>query len=333
MEHLVRFDSHSQLSEFVQDHGWPTLVESDLVRTQVDAHFQLVDGNGTAKARCSLWWKATPRYPNERVGLIGHYAAGNERSARTLLDTVLEELKRRGCTLAIGPMDGNTWEKYRFVTEIGDEPPFLLEPQNPPQWPQHFIAQGFHAFTRYHSSICEDLTDPDGFVAKFEQRLQRRGSIRIRRFDLNNAEADLQAIHAISLECFQRNFLHSPIPAQAFLQQSRKLLPFVDPRFFLLAEDEGCLAAYVFCVPNLLQKNNGHAPDTLVLKTLAASARSRHVGLGSLLLARVHAAAAEHRYRRVIHALIHDENNSTRTSQRNKSRPFRAYTLYARRFA
>ncbi len=35
----------------------------------------------------------------------------------SLLEIVSRELGTRGCTLAVGPMDQNTWRDYRFVTE------------------------------------------------------------------------------------------------------------------------------------------------------------------------------------------------------------------------
>ena len=39
-------------------------------------------------------------------------------------------------------MDGDTWHSYRFVTEPGTEPPFILEPVNPSHWPTLFEALG-----------------------------------------------------------------------------------------------------------------------------------------------------------------------------------------------
>ena len=47
------------------------------------------------------------------------------------------------CTIAIGPVDGNTWQRYRLITEPGTEPPFFLEPDNPDAWPGQFTAAGF----------------------------------------------------------------------------------------------------------------------------------------------------------------------------------------------
>ena len=91
-----------------------------------------------ARACCSLWWKKVPPFAAHKVGVIGHYASTDDAPAWALLDAALDSLRRHDCTVAIGPMDGNTWRHYRFATELGAEPPFFLEPANPPAWPLQF---------------------------------------------------------------------------------------------------------------------------------------------------------------------------------------------------
>ena len=47
--------------------------------------------------------------------------------------------------MAVGPMDGSTWRRYRFITERGAEPAFFLETYNPDVWPLNFTG-AFAAF-------------------------------------------------------------------------------------------------------------------------------------------------------------------------------------------
>src|SRR5690242_9792639 len=81
-----------------------------LTATGADEHWLLVDAAGMV-ARCSLWWSATPAYQQHRVGLIGHYAAA-DTLAEALLRHACDRLRQAGCTIAIGPMDGNTYNRY-----------------------------------------------------------------------------------------------------------------------------------------------------------------------------------------------------------------------------
>src|SRR5687767_13758004 len=82
--------------------------------------------NGAATAL--LWWSNVPALPGEKLGVIGGFEASSADAAKAVLMQARERLRAEQCTLAVGPMDGNTWRRYRFVTDPGVEPPFLLEP-------------------------------------------------------------------------------------------------------------------------------------------------------------------------------------------------------------
>src|SRR5947209_5110735 len=108
--------------------GLSLLEPGSLERTGADAHLMLCANDDIPTARCSLWWKGTPGHG---VGLIGHYAAADGESASRLLHLACRKLAERGCTLAIGPMDGSSHRRYRLLSDRGDEPGFFLEPDNP----------------------------------------------------------------------------------------------------------------------------------------------------------------------------------------------------------
>ncbi len=91
-----------------------------------DEHW-LALASGAAIARCSLWWREAPPDGRESLGVIGHYSAREAAGGSALLRHACERLSAMGCTRAVGPMDGNTWRRYRLVTGYGEEPPFFLE--------------------------------------------------------------------------------------------------------------------------------------------------------------------------------------------------------------
>jgi len=128
-----------------------------MARHGADRHCLLLDGAGLPVARCSLWWSNPPSFGDERPGLIGHYSALNTMSAKVLLDGACEELAARGCSIAIGPMDGSTWRRYRLLTDRGSEPLFFLEPDNPDDWPGHFTSAAFSPLAHYFSVLNEHL--------------------------------------------------------------------------------------------------------------------------------------------------------------------------------
>lgn len=306
----------------------PVLDPAGMARHAPDAHWVLLSDDGDTVARCSLWWSQTPSLPGQRLGIIGHYAARDRRAAHKLLKHACEELGIHGCTLAVGPMDGNTWRHYRLITERGNEPIFFLEPDNPEDWPSHFLNGGFTALAHYFSAINADLTQFDPRMPELERRLKVRG-IRIRALDPRRLDEDLKRIHAVSVVSFRNNFLYMAISESEFIEQYRAILPDVEPEIILIAEQAERPIGFIFAVPDLLQGRRGNEIGTVILKTVAVLPERTHAGLGSLLIARCQEIARNLGYHRAIHALMHEANNS-RNISRHYAQPMRRYALFAK---
>ena len=297
-----------------------------------DAHLAALEG-GAPRARCSLWWREAPALPGERIGVIGHFdaAAGAADAARALLEDACRRLAAQGATLAVGPMDGNTWRSYRLVSDAGTEPPFFLEPWTPLEWNAHFKAAGFAPLATYHSSVTTDLAGVDPRVPQAAARLAENG-VRIRMLEAKRFVAELERIHELSVTAFSRNYLYTPLGREAFVAQYLPVERHVDPRLVLVAEHEGAIAGFLFAVPDLAQASRGARVDTVVVKTVAVRPGRRYAGLGAVLTAECHARAAQAGFRRAVHALMHDANSSANISRRYAD-ILRRYTLYSRRLA
>jgi len=280
-----------------------------------------LDAPDRLAARASLWWSRVPQYRGERIGLIGHYAATGASSAAQILSAACAELARHGCTLAVGPMDGSTWRRYRLLTERGREQPFFLEPDNPDDWPQHFEAQGFAPLARYYSSLNEDIRRPWNLAAT--------GGFAIRPLAPEHIEAELHCIWQMASAAFAGNFLYAPIDESEFRAMYLGLLPVVRPELVLIAEREAKPAGFCLAVPDMLQARRGIPADTVIIKTFAVLPEYRGQGLATLLVARANKAAVRLGMRRGIHALMHEDNPSRKIG-RGFLRDFRRYTLYAK---
>ncbi|HEY7475645.1 MAG TPA: hypothetical protein VH679_11575 [Vicinamibacterales bacterium] len=315
---------------------WPAMTagvdpipEADRRRHAPDLHLLGVGNGSILAARCSCWWQRTPALPAERVGVIGHFAASEPAAGIALLQAACDRLREAGCTVAVGPMDGNTWRRYRFVTERGAEPPFLLEPDNPDDWPDEWRKAGFAPIATYTSALNGDLTQDDPRIDRARVRLVDAG-VTIRPLDVSKADADLRRMFALSLESFSRNYLYTPIEEAEFLEQNRAILPLVKPELVLLAECGAELAGFLFAIPDALQARRGAAIDTIIIKTVAVGEGRSRAGLGSVLVATAQATAHRLGFSRAIHALMHEQNVSQNISRRY-AQPIRRYELFARR--
>jgi hypothetical protein len=316
-------------------HGLPPFDARQIENHAADAHLCVLDSWGEVRAHCSLWWKATPSLDGRATGAIGHYAAVDDDAAAALLVAAIDRLRENGCEIAIGPMDGNTWRPYRFVTGQSSmhppEPPFFLEPVNPRQWPMQFERAGFRKLAGYCSTLNTDLRRPDPRVEPAAARLEDSG-VQIRSAVAADLRVQLKRIYNVNRVAFARNFLYAELPEGAFVAQYAELLDRIRPELILLAERDGEMAGYVFAIPDFAQTSRGSAIDTFIIKTVAILPHPGLRGLGGVLVSRVQQAGHLLGFRRCIHALMHEDNVSFRISS-HYAQTMRHYTLYSREIA
>jgi GNAT superfamily N-acetyltransferase len=303
----------------------------EIARSAPDARWAVLAADGTASACCSLWWTAVPSHADERLGVLGHFAARDPDSAAMLLRHALAELSAQTCTLAVGPMDGNTWRRYRFVTERGTEPAFFLEPDNPDEYRRYWTDVGFAPLAGYSSTRVDRLDTDHARLEELTRRATDHG-IRIRPIDPTRLEAELRWVYRVAEISFRKNFLYTPITEDEFVEQYAKVGPVLNPALVQIAEDDEGPVGFSFAIPDVNQAKRGERVDTAIMKTLAVLPGRRSAGLGGLLLFRSYQAAREEGFSRAIHALMHDANVS-RNLNREHTRTLRRYTLYSRRLA
>jgi GNAT superfamily N-acetyltransferase len=329
---VIVSESAKEIAKVAPGRGIPAFEPSDFETQHAQLHVSVLgDVPGKEEetlARCSLWWDDTPQYEQHRVGLVGHYAAANAPAAERLLAEAERRLRDAGCTIAIGPMNGNTWRSYRFVTEAGGEPPFFLEPANQAEWPAQFVAAGFAPLASYFSALSTTFSEMDPRVAATEERLARFGvTIRAASPDL---KTELAGIYAVSGVSFARNFLYTEISEADFAAMYQPILPVTKPELVFVAERAGQCVGYLFAIPDLAQVRRGVPVDTFIVKTVAILPEEELRGLGGLLVARAQQQGHHLGFRRCIHALMH-ENNVSMNISRHYASVMRKYTLYSKR--
>jgi GNAT superfamily N-acetyltransferase len=326
---VIHCSNASEIGAFVQAASLPRFNPGEFDTQHADAHICAVSEKGEVEARCSLWWNHVPAYEPQRLGVIGHYAAADDAAA-AVLAAAQKRLRLAGCTLGVGPMNGNTWRSYRSVTERGEQPPFFLEPANPPEWPLQFERAGFSPLASYFSALNSDLSRPDPRMAAVESRIADAGvSIRSAGADLRS---EMQKIYAVSQVSFRQNFLYTEIPEAEFISMYEPVFSAVRPELVLIAERGGQCVGYLFAIPDLAQKARGLDVDTFIIKTVSILPQPEIRGLGTLLVARAQQLGHEMGFRRCIHALMFEDNISLNIS-RHYAAIMRKYTLYSRELA
>jgi hypothetical protein len=288
--------------------------------TAADATLQHDEG-GVVPARCSLWWSSTPSYQGRRAGFIGGIESQDDDALTTLLARAASRLRDEGCALAVGPVDGDTWHRYRLVTASDGTPPFALEPYSPPAAVELWHRAGFAPLETYASYRDDMLAERDARVPALTARLRSAG-VRLRALDLGRFDDELAQIHALALRGFAHAPLFAPIGLDAFAALYRPLAPLLDPRLCPVAECDGRIAGVLFAL------RDPRAPRTIVLKTVVRDLDRRFAGLGFVLTDIARAAAHALGATRAISALQHD--GSVARSLASRATPFRRYAVLAK---
>jgi L-amino acid N-acyltransferase YncA len=255
---------------------------------------------------------------------IGNYECVDDNEVSTFaLKAAINETKQLNPSFIIGPMNGSTWDSYRFSDNF-DHPLFLLEPDHPLYYPGQFLRAGFAIIAKYTSSIDTTFTRNQAHVLLRESELLSQG-LRIREIDMDQYVAELTKLYPFILEAFRNNFLYTPISLSSFLKKYLEVKPIVNSKHVLIAEDaERNIVGFIFCYDDL---NNKEA-KSLVIKTIARKMDAQWKGLGHILANRIIANAAGENYRSLIHAFIIENGTSAEASRNFAGEVFKHYSLY-----
>lgn len=293
-----------------------------------DRHLVAMGPGLDVRARCSVWWRDTASLDGKPIGTIGHYAAKDKASGRSVILRALAELRSKGCEIAVGPMNGNTWRSYRFIVDRGTAKPFFLEPDNDDSWPDHFTECGFEPLSRYVSEINFDIASRQPEVGSLRRKLDRLG-VRITPLNTDHADDEIDGIYDVACESFGNSFLYTPLDTGSYRSIYEPLLHRVDPRLILVAKHDDRVVGFIFSPPDYLQAATGRKMDTIVIKTIAILPRPRYSGLGRLLIVDLLRNALELGYTAAISALMHLDNRSQKISS-GCAGPMRGYALFGR---
>lgn len=300
---------------------------ASIVGDQPDETWVLIERQSIV-GNFSLWYCDTPDLNGKSVGFIGHYYAKNRRLASELLAAATGFLKQYGCKIAIGPVDGNTWRRYRLVCGTTGVKGFLMEPESPMEYPGHFIDSGFESIATYSSAIMEvkpNFLDEGRRATKTLGNLEQ---VSIRSIDMNRFERELISIYGIACDAFADAFLYSEISELEFITRYRQLEGIVNPDLVLIAEYGNQPVGFMLAVPD--PANSNSAVKTVIAKTIGRIKDNRLNGLGRLLMAECHVRAYKLGFSNMIHALYKDDNSSSNYSTIHDAHVFRRYAVYGK---
>lgn len=273
-------------------------------------------------ARC-LAVRATghtdPRW--DEAGFIGHFEAADDPEAvGELLATACAWLRDTGVDRIVGPLNGDTWHRYRWNVGPHEASPFLLEPVNPEFYPRLWRDCGFLPLQTYVSQRIEDIPAVLGALGRVEEAIRDRGFC-FRPFRLEEVDRELRRMYELSSVIFRDNFLYRPITWERFRALYVGVERLIEPGLVWFCEDRsGTPVGFVFSYPD-------SSPGVVNVKSLGRLPGRATAGLGGALMAQSLRGAVAAGRRRANMCLIRAGNQSGNLD-RGHAQVFRSYVLY-----
>jgi hypothetical protein len=255
------------------------------------------------------------------LGMIGSFEAQNDPArVSVLLHDAANWLREQGATQIVGPMDGDTWHRYRVNAGPFDRPPFLLEPVNPPYYDALWRAAGFEVLERYSSKRVDDVSRLASQLAPMRERAVARG-YRIRPIDPSRLTEELTLVWRLSLEIFRGNPFYSDIALDEFLALYDGIERLLVHELVLFIQQGDETAGFLFAYPDSDSR-------TVNYKTIGVVPAHRRGYVGWAMLQQAYAAALTMQRPVANHCLMREENAS-QSMDAGEGTAFRHYLLYA----
>ena len=261
-------------------------------------------------------WHNRPDYNGRKTSYIGNVNIHEKyrKNEEQLFNKVFEELKKEGIEIIIGPLNGTTWNTYRYVTEKGSRRQFLLEPWNEEYSVSLFEKLGFKPLAGYISTVMEGM-DSDGrrnLNKKIEKlkKFDYYKDIKVESAENKDLLTVLNKVYDLTVEAFKNNFLYSKLEREIFLKMYLSYEGKIIKKFFKMLYLKDGLIGYVFGIPDYTELGYKGKIDTIILKTIAVSPEYNGKGMGYILINSLVEEAEKEGYENVIYALMHESNVS-----------------------
>ena len=261
-------------------------------------------------------WHNRPDYNGRKTSYIGNVNIHEKyrKNEEQLFNKIFEELKKEGIETIIGPLNGTTWNTYRYVTEKGNGRPFLLEPWNEDYSVSLFEKLGFKPLAGYISTVMEGMnSDGRKNLNKKIEKLKKFDyykDTRVESAENKDLLKVLNKVYDLTVEAFKNNFLYSELEREIFLKMYMSYEDKIVKKFFKMLYLKGELIGYVFGIPDYTELGYKGKIDTIILKTIAVSPEYNGKGMGYILINSLIEEAGKEGYENVIYALMHESNVS-----------------------
>lgn len=278
------------------------------------------------------------KFKDKPEGIIGWYECSeSEEVSKELLNRATQFLKEQSCKSVIGPINGNTWNSYRF-NKTAEKPLMPGDPYQPLYYITFWESFGFNASVYYQTDTApKDLFEP--MTMAEGQQLAKQFNLSVDHYPEKATPEFLEQMHWFYHECFSGNPLFDPIELDDYGKLSEKLLQIFDHKHSLLVRNrEGNPVAVTLSYRDIYHqlhkagelKDADYQSNKLLIKTIATHPEYQGKQIGTLMINLVHNLANETGFDSIYHLLMYKDNlSATKGKEKFVTTCVRQYALYS----
>lgn len=278
--------------------------------------------DNVVSGRVAVYLNPEILHETETALLLGNFECIDDQDiCNALLDAASGLCNEYGATWMIGPMNGSTWNSYRFITAGHHAETFVTEMQHPAYYVNLWMRSGFVAVSQYVSNLA-----PIGKLT-VDETIFSENNLKVRSLDAANLEAALRRVFGLVSEAFSGSPYYSSSSENEFVAKLMPLNVLLSNSFTRIVDDsDGNPVAFILCIPDVLDPSK----KRLVVKTAAKSRSCTVPGIITMLNRQIMNDAAAAGFSEAIHAFMHVSNRSIERSMDFSGIPIRQYALFAK---
>jgi len=184
---------------------------------------------------------------------FGFFEAEDEVVARALFEAVEAHARSLGRKAVRGPANPTMNDGAGFQLDAFDRPPYVMMPQNPPEYPEWACAAGYRKVKDLYAFHLDNRGRLPERLQRIVDRTRERYAPVVRAADMKRFEDEVRELQRIHTAAWEKNWGQVPYTDAEIAHLASELKMIVDPEMALFLEYQGEPVAVCIAIPDLNQ--------------------------------------------------------------------------------
>ncbi|MEX2536747.1 MAG: hypothetical protein WD273_14215 [Trueperaceae bacterium] len=208
---------------------------------------------------------------DDNLLFFGFFEAEDEDIGLQLFAAVESRARELGRALVRGPANPSMNDGSGFQIDAFDTFPYVMMPQNPPEYPCFAEAAGFEKAMDLYAWLFDVSSGPSERLSRLAERVRRRERLSIRSANMKRLEREARILKQVYNEAWELNWGFVKYTDAEFDHLVDELKLILEPDLALFLEIDGHTAAIAIAIPDVnqvLSRMNGRLLPWGIIKLL-----------------------------------------------------------------